>query len=102
MRRTESVEFSQLLLARSITQTPDLQRLRRLDEGGQHLLGHVGLALVHVLHQALEDVKVHVLHDDDGMLVQKKRGFECLLKVFVVFIIINNLLSRILCVSANL
>ena len=80
VRRAHGVELGQLLLGGSVTQSPDLQRLCRLDEGGQTVLRHVGLPLVHVLHQALEIVKLDILHDDDGVLVIEERGLEELLK----------------------
>ena len=69
MRRADGVELRQLGLAGSVTQTSDLERLRGLDEGGQHVLGHVGLPLVHVLHQALQVIEINILHDDHGRLV---------------------------------
>ena len=78
--RPQSVELRQLGLAGPVTQTSDLERLGRLYEGGQHVLGHVGLALVHVLHQALEVVELNVLHNDHWMLVIQEGRFEKLLK----------------------
>ena len=67
--RPESVELRQLGLAGSVTQTSDLERLGRLYEGGQHVLGDVGLPFIHVLHQALEIVEINILHDNHGRLV---------------------------------
>ena len=65
----DGVELREFSLAGPVTQTADLQGLRRLDEGGKHLLGHVGLPLVHVLHQALQVIEIHILHDNHGRLV---------------------------------
>ena len=35
----------------------------------EHVLRHVGLALVHVLDERLQVLKVDVVEDDDGLLV---------------------------------
>ena len=51
--RAEAVQLRQLGLAGPVTQAADLEGLGGLDEGGEHVLGHVGLPFVHVLHQAL-------------------------------------------------
>ena len=61
---------------RPLGEPADLQRLRGLDEGGEHVLRHVGLALVHVLDQRLEVLVVDVGEDDDGLLVVGVRGAE--------------------------
>ena len=51
-----------------------------LDEGGEHVLGHVGLPFVHVLHQALEVIEINILHDNHGGLVVEEWWFEQLLE----------------------
>ena len=89
VRRSHGVELGQLLLGGSVTQTAHLERLCSLNEGREAVLGHVGLPLVHVLHQALEIVKLNVLHDDDGVLVIEERGLEQLLKYQNVKIIVR-------------
>ncbi len=52
----------------------DLQAPCGLDEGGEVLLQHVDLPVVHVLHELLEVVRGHVLEVHDGMLVGPVRS----------------------------
>ena len=81
--RVEAVQLShllQLLLAGALREAADLQRLRRLDEGGKHVLRHVGLPFVHIFHQTFQVVEIHIFHDNYRVLVMQEGGFEKLLQ----------------------
>ena len=79
-RMVQLCNLLQLLLAGSLGQSPDLEGLRGLDEGGKHMLRDISLALVHIFDKRLEVLEIHIFHHDHGMLVVEEGGFEQRLK----------------------
>ena len=63
---------------RCLGQPLDLEPLRRLEEGGQLVLGHVHLAGIHELEDRGEMLEGNVFEDDDGVLggVLLQEGLE--------------------------